>query len=225
MLGDTQGKKLDRYVPDYVVFDLETTGISYMTDKVIEISAIKVREKKVADTFSALVNPEMRIPSRASQVNHIYDDMVKDAPVFEKVLADFDAFVSDMVLVGHNIHSFDMKFIQRDAKRYWGRIFANDYIDTLTVARQCLPQLSNHKLTSLASHYHIATGGAHRALADCSMNQKVFERLGGELKSPAGKKKMKTCPRCGQMLRKRSGKFGEFWGCSGYPGCRYTENA
>ena len=118
-----------------------------------------------------------------------------------------------------------MKFIQRDAKRYWGRIFANDYIDTLTVARQCLPQLSNHKLTSLASHYHIATGGAHRALADCSMNQKVFERLGGELKSPAGKKKMKTCPRCGQMLRKRSGKFGEFWGCSGYPGCRYTENA
>ena len=64
MLGDTQGKKLDRYVPDYVVFDLETTGISYMTDKVIEISAIKVREKKVADTFSALVNPEMKIPSQ-----------------------------------------------------------------------------------------------------------------------------------------------------------------
>lgn len=225
MLGDTQGRKLDQYVPDYVVFDLETTGISCMTDKVIEISAIKVREKKVADTFSALVNPEMKIPSRASKVNHIYDDMVKDAPVFEKVLAEFDAFVEDMVLVGHNIHTFDMKFIQRDAKRYWGKTFANDYIDTLTVARLCLPQLSNHKLTSLAAHYQIATDGAHRALADCGMNQKVFERLGEALKSPSVKKTVKTCPRCGQMLRKRSGKFGEFWGCSGYPGCRYTENA
>ena len=212
MLGNTQGRKLDRYVPDYVVFDLETTGVSYMTDRVV-------------DEFSTLVNPEMKIPLRASKVNHIYDDMVKDAPVFEKALADFDVFIEDMALVGHNIHTFDMKFIQRDAKMYWGKIFANDYIDTLVLARQCLPQLSNYKLTDLAAHYRIAVDGAHRALADCGMNQKVFERLGETLKSPAVKKNVKTCPRCGQMLVRRKGKFGEFWGCSGYPGCRYTENA
>ena len=108
---------------------------------------------------------------------------------------------------------------------YWGKIFANDYIDTLVLARQCLPQLSNYKLTDLAAHYRIAVDGAHRALADCGMNQKVFERLGETLKSPAVKKNVKTCPRCGQMLVRRKGKFGEFWGCSGYPGCRYTENA
>ena len=224
MLGNTQGRKLDRYVPDYVVFDLETTGVSYMTDRVVEISAIKVRGKKIVDEFSTLVNPEMKIPLRASKVNHIYDDMVKDAPVFEKALADFDVFIEDMALVGHNIHTFDMKFIQRDAKMYWGKIFANDYIYTLVLARQCLPQLSNYKLTDLAAHYRIAVDGAHRALADCGMNQKVFERLGEALKSPAVKKNVKTCPRCGQMLVRRKGKFGEFWGCSGYPGCRYTEN-
>lgn len=224
MLGDTQGRKLDKYVTDYVVFDLETTGINCMTDRVIEISAVKVRGKKVVDEFTALVNPEMKIPLRASQVNHIYDDMVKDAPVFEEVLADFDVFIDDMVLVGHNIHTFDMKFIQRDASIYWGKMFANDYIDTLPLARLCLPGLSNHKLTDLAGYYHIFTDGAHRALADCRMNQKVFEKLGEALKSPAVKKNMRICPRCGQFMRKRSGKFGEFWGCSGYPACRYTEN-
>lgn len=225
MLGYTQGKKLDRYVPDYVVFDLETTGISCAADRVIEISAVKVRQKKVVDSFSTLVNPERKIPYRASQVNHIYDDMVADAPVFEKALADFDRFVGDMILVGHNIHTFDMKFIQRDAKEYWGRTFVNDYIDTLTLARICLPELSNHKLTDLAEHYHIAADGAHRALADCGTNQKIFERLGEALKSSKVQKNVKICPRCGQPLRKRNGRFGEFWGCSGYPGCRYTENA
>lgn len=217
--------KLDKYIADYVIFDLETTGISCTNDRVIEISAIKVRGRKVVEEFSTLVNPQMKIPFRASQVNHIYDDMVKDAPVFEKVLADFDAFIGDMVLVGHNIHTFDMKFIKRDALMYWGKTFANDYIDTLSLARQCLPQLTNHKLTDLAKHYHIVTDGAHRALADCRMNQKVFEKLGEELKTPAVKKNMRICPRCGQFMKKRNGRFGEFWGCSGYPGCRYTENA
>lgn len=225
MLGDQRGRKQDKYVKDYVVFDLETTGTSSANDAVVEISAIKVLGGKAADTFSTLVNPQRAIPSRASEVNHIYDDMVRDAPVFEKALADFDAFAGSLILVGHNIHTFDMKFIWRDAERYWGRTFANDYIDTLSLARQCLPQLVRYRLVDLASYYQIPTDGAHRALADCAMNQKVFEKLGEELASPAVAANMKVCPRCGQFLKKRSGKFGEFWGCSGYPACRYTENA
>lgn len=224
MLGDTHGRKLDMYVPDYVVFDLETTGINWTVDEVVEISAVKVQEKNIVDTFSSLVNPKMKIPFRASAINHIYDDMVKDAPVFEEVLAEFDSFIGNLVLVGHNIHNFDMKFIQRDADKYWGKTFSNDYIDTLTLARQCLPELSNHKLTDLAAHYQIAAGGAHRALVDCGMNQKIFERLGEALESPKVKRNMKICPRCGQLMQKRSGRYGEFWGCSGYPKCRYTEN-
>lgn len=224
MLGDKRGRKQDRYVKDYVVFDLETTGISTVNDAVIEISAIKVQGGKAAETFSTLVNPQRPIPYGASRVNHIYDDMVKEAPVFEKALSDFNDFVGEHFLVGHNIHTFDMKFIWRDAEEYWGRTITNDYIDTLSLAKQCLPQLTHYKLADLASHYHISTDGAHRALADCGMNQKVFEKLGEELASPEMMEKMKVCPRCGQFLKKRSGRFGEFWGCSGYPACRYTEN-
>lgn len=224
MLGDKRGRKQDKYVRDYVVFDLETTGISSVYDAVIEISAIKVHGGKIADTFSTLVDPKRPIPLRTSEVNHIYDDMVKDAPVFQEALADFDAFIGGHFLVGHNIHTFDMKFIWRDAEHYWGKTISNDYIDTLSLARQCLPQLSHYKLVDLAAHYHISAEGAHRALADCNMNQKVFEKLGEDLAAPEVVANMKICPRCGQFLKKRSGKFGEFWGCSGYPACRYTEN-
>lgn len=224
MLGEKRGKKLDKYTTDYIVFDLETTGVNSASDAVIEISAVKVKNSKVTDQFSTLVNPKRPIPSYASQINHIYDDMVENAPVFEEALADFNAFIGDMILVGHNIHTFDMKFIWRDAEEYWRKSIANDYIDTLILARQCLPGLSGYKLTDLASYYRISSSGAHRALADCSMNQKVFEKLGIELASEDVQRNIKCCPRCGQFMKKRNGRYGEFWGCSGYPACRYTEN-
>ena len=149
MLGDKRGKKRNQYTADYVVFDLETTGTSAVNDAVIEISAILVQNGRTTDEFSTLVNPERPIPYHASKVNHIYDDMVAQAPLFEKALADFDAFIGDRILVGHNIHTFDMRFLWRDAEKYWGKTIANDYIDTLPLARQCLPQLSNYKLTDL----------------------------------------------------------------------------
>ena len=222
MLGLRTGDKLDKYVSDYTVFDLETTGVSPQTDKVIEISAIKVRNGKAVGEFSSLVNPMRNIPYGATRVNGITDEMVADKPVFEKVLGDFLDFVEDDILVGHNIHDFDMKFIHRDCKAFFRMFLGNDYIDTLPLARKCLPQLGHHKLTDLAMYYKISINGAHRALNDCRMNQLVFERLGAELKN--GTTAPKICPRCGGSLKLRNGKFGSFLGCSSYPNCRYTEN-
>ena len=222
MLGLRTGDKLDKYVSDYTVFDLETTGVSPQTDKVIEISAIKVRNGKAVGEFSSLVNPMRSIPYGATRVNGITDEMVADKPVFEKVLGNFLDFVEDDILVGHNIHDFDMKFIHRDCEAFFRMFLGNDYIDTLPLARKCLPQLGHHKLTDLATYYKISINGAHRALNDCRMNQLVFERLGAELKN--GTTAPKICPRCGGSLKLRNGKFGSFLGCSSYPDCRYTEN-
>ena len=222
MLGLRTGDKLDKYVSDYTVFDLETTGVSPQTDKVIEISAIKVRNGKAVGEFSSLVNPMRNIPYGATRVNGITDEMVADKPVFEKVLGDFLDFVEDDILVGHNIHDFDMKFIHRDCEAFFRMFLGNDYIDTLPLARKCLPQLGHHKLTDLAMYYKISINGAHRALNDCRMNQLVFEKLGAELKN--GTTAPKICPRCGGSLKLRNGKFGSFLGCSSYPNCRYTEN-
>jgi DNA polymerase III epsilon subunit family exonuclease len=222
MLTNKPGKKLNEYVKDYVIFDLETTGISCNHDEVVEISAIKVLDGQVVEEFSTLVNPQRPIPFQASMVNGITDDMVADAPTFDVALKDFLEFVGDMILVGHNIHSFDMKFIWRDTRKYYDSIVGNDYIDTLSLARTYLPQMKHHTLTDLAAYYGIATDGAHRALFDCRMNQQVFEHLGEEMQHPS--EDVKVCPRCGGALKLRNGKFGEFWGCSGYPECRYTRN-
>ncbi len=178
MLGNSYGRRLEGYVPDYVIFDLETTGVSCRSDRIIEISAIKVQNGKIQDEFSELVNPECEIPYWASQVNGITDDMVEDARTFDEVLPDFLNFVGDSILVGHNIHSFDMKFLYRECEDMYGETLGNDYVDTLYLARRCLPQLSHHKLTDLADFFAISTAGAHRALKDCRMNQEIFERLG-----------------------------------------------
>lgn len=222
MLSNDIGRKLCKYVKDYVVFDLETTGVSYKKDEVVEISAVKVMDGKVVDEFTTLVNPGCPIPERASEINGIYDDMVKDAPSFDKALGDFLEFIGDMILVGHNIHTFDMKFICRDAKKYFGQYVGNDYIDTLPFSRSVLPKLDYHTLVYLAEHYNINTEGAHRALNDCRMNQAVFEKLGEEIRNAEANAKI--CPKCGSLMKLRNGMYGEFYGCTGYPNCRYTTN-
>ena len=95
MLGNTKGRLLNKYVPDYVLYDLETTGISCNYDEVIEISAIRVRNGSVDEEFSSLVNPGRPIPYAASSVNHITDDMVAGSPDFAEVLQE-----SFLILLG-----------------------------------------------------------------------------------------------------------------------------
>lgn len=227
MLGKNKGKQLCLYVSDYVLYDLETTGVSFNYDDIIEISAIKVRQGKVVEEFSELVNPGRHIPTAASMVNNITDAMVADKPSFKEVLPRFLEFVGEDVLVGHNINSFDMKFLYRDCENYFGRTLTNDYIDTLRIAKIIFPEWRHRRLSDLAEHYGISTIGAHRALADCRMNQQVFELLGKELAGKGATDQVgniRICKKCGSPMMKRNGKFGEFWGCSGYPDCRYTEN-
>ncbi len=181
MLGDIRGKAKNGYVKDYVVYDLETTGTSTKRDEVIEISAVKVRDGRIIEEFSELVNPKIAISAIASSINNIYDYMVKDAPFFDEVLKRFIDFIGDDILVGHNINSFDMNFIYRDTARYFSKTITNDYIDTLKLSRKCLPELSHHRLVDLADYYGISTVGAHRALNDCRINQLVYEKLGEEI--------------------------------------------
>lgn len=181
MLGDTRGKQLTQYVPNYILFDLETTGISCYYDEIIEISALKVRNSEIIDEFSELINPGRPIPWAASKVNHITNDMVAEAPSFQEVLPRFVSFIEDDILVGHNIGCFDLKFICRDCEKYFGKTLTNHYIDTLNIAKIVFPEWRHRRLSDLAEHYGISTVGAHRALTDCKMNQAVFELMGKEL--------------------------------------------
>ena len=89
MLDTKKGKRLKDYVPDYVVFDLETTGTSYKNDAIIEVSAVKVIGGGVVEEFSSLVNPLRHIPGYATAVNGISDDMVAGAPILDTGFVGF----------------------------------------------------------------------------------------------------------------------------------------
>lgn len=225
MLSTQNGKRIIAYVKDYVVYDLETTGTSCENDQVIEIAAIRVLDGHAVEDYSTFVNPRTPIPVWASDVNGITDDMVADAPAFDVALKEFLDFAGNLILVGHNIHTFDMRFIWRDARKYYGKTIGNDYIDTLPLARLYLPQLEHHTLSDLANYYGIASDGAHRALYDCRMNQTIYEKLGEEIRNPSEEAmRVKRCPKCGNALKLRNGKYGQFWGCTGYPDCKFTMN-
>ncbi len=223
------GKRLNQYVKDYVVFDLETTGLNPETDEIIEISAIRVRMGEAKEEFTTLVNPGKPIPYSATKVNGITDEMVQHAPDLKSALTSFLAFIGNDVLVGHNIHSFDLNFLRRGTGRELEQSITNDYVDTLFLAKGCLPLLPRHRLTDLAEYFHIETKGAHRALNDCVMNRLCFEQMGKLLENAKENstpgQEIPSCPKCGGILIRRKGKFGDFWGCSSFPSCRYTRNA
>lgn len=226
-MADEKGKRLNQYARDYVVFDLETTGLSPETDEIIEISGLKIRKGLKAEEFTTLVNPGRHIPSAATNVNNITDEMVRNAPPLGTALEKFLDFIGDDILVGHNIHTFDNAFLYRGALRELDQTIPNDYVDTLYLARNCLPRLPRHRLTDIAEYFHIETKGAHRALNDCVMNWLCYEKLRrlheDQKKHGTPEPEAPSCPRCGAMLIRRKGKFGEFFGCTGFPSCRYTQ--
>ncbi len=226
-LGDKPGIMLKSPVSDYVVFDLETTGLSPASDQIIELSAVKVKGGRVTEEFSALVNPGIAIPYRASMINNITDQMVEDEPDISRVLPLFLDFIGDSVLVGHNIKGFDLKLLYRDCQKLFKALPENDYIDTLILSRVCYPAARYRSLKFFAEYFQIPYIGAHRALNDCRVNQIVYEKFAGMVRSGQTGQSIegeKICPRCGRALVRRKGRFGSFWGCTGFPECRYTEN-
>lgn len=153
---------------DYVVFDIETTGLHPDSDQICEIAAIGVKDGLPQGLFSTLVAIEGSMPEAAGRVNGITDDMLKGAPAIGDALDAFLDFIGeDAVLAGHNIASFDIPFVANAAAKS-GRVFIYPYvIDTLEAARELWPDLPSRSMDSLRGILGIERRDAHRALADC----------------------------------------------------------
>lgn len=156
----------------YCVFDLETTGFSFRTEKITEIGIMKYRNGEVIDEFSTFVNPQKPIPMRVQEVTNITDDMVKDAPTIEEVLPKVMEFFGDSVLVAHNA-DFDTGFIRYNCEKQ-GLTFTNTYLDTLQLAKDLFPDFSKYKLGIIADKLGIKVDVAHRALDDVDTTVKVM---------------------------------------------------
>ncbi|MFD2613043.1 PolC-type DNA polymerase III [Paenibacillus gansuensis] len=150
---------------EYVVFDIETTGLSVVNNKIIEIAGVKMKDGKEIDRYATFVNPHEKIPYHIQQLTNITDDMVVNAPELEPCIREFSAFVGDAVLVAHNAR-FDMGFIQHTLKSLGMPELDNAVLDTLEMARLLHPNLKNHRLNTLSDKYKVSLENHHRAVDD-----------------------------------------------------------
>ena len=165
-----RGQSLD---DTFVVFDIETTGLSKETESITEIGAVKVVDGKVIDRFSTFVNPERPIPAEITKLTGITNEMVADAPVITEILPRFLEFCQDAVLVAHNAN-FDTGFIRLNAERKCGIEVKNTVLDTLELSRSLLPELKKHKLDIVCEQLGVSLEGHHRAVNDAEATAEVF---------------------------------------------------
>lgn len=175
-----------KFITDYTVIDVETTGLNYRTDKIIQFAAIRVRNRQIVDSLCVLINPGIPIPEEASKINGIKDDDVKDKPTFSFYSKEILDFLGNDYLVAHNIH-FDRLFIEYQI----GEALTNNNVDTLELAQSFYQLRDGYKLSNL---YQYFTGeiadNAHDALYDCKMVHTIFESMKDDL----GEKGIKLNP-------------------------------
>lgn len=171
-----KGNLLKTFPADYVVVDIETTGFSCSKDEIIELAAIKYVNHQEVERFSSLVKPIQPVSELITSITNISNAMLLQAPSIAEVLPSFLAFVGDSILVGQNI-TFDIGFIGTARYAYSQAWFLNDYVDTLSISRRCLPKLASHKLGIVAKELNIPYENAHRALNDCVITNQVYLKL------------------------------------------------
>lgn len=167
------GQKLDS---EFIVFDIETTGLSKEKNKITEIGAVKIKNGKITEFFSTFINPEIHIPEEITKLTNITDDMVKDAPKIDEVLPKFLDFCGDSVLVAHN-SAFDVGFIKAKIKELNMKKIYNTSLDTVELSKMLLPQLKNNRLETVCEALKVSLEGHHRAVNDAQATAECFIKM------------------------------------------------
>lgn len=166
---------------NYTILDLETTGLNPEYDSIIEIACIKYRDGEEISRFQTLVQPPRLdgdteyIDSFIEDLTGITNEMLASAPTFPTIADDVWNFLADELIVGHNVN-FDINFLYDTFLNLDGRVFRNDFVDTMRLARRVLPDLKHHRLKDLDSHFDIGSKH-HRALGDCITTNLVLQHL------------------------------------------------
>lgn len=170
---------------DFIVFDLETTGLSAQNERITEIGAVRMHAGEVVESFNTFVNPERPIPPKITELTGITDEMVQDAPKEREALEAFYAFCGETtVLVAHNA-GFDTGFVKAAAARC-EMPYAFTAVDTVPIARALYPSLKNHKLDTVAAHLKLEPFNHHRACDDAKVLADIFVHLARDMKETRG---------------------------------------
>lgn len=173
---NVKGSSLMQCPDNYIVVDIETTGLSPARDEITEIAALKYRNNRKVAEFVTLVKPEGEISDFITKLTGISAAMVADAPTIGEVILDFAQFVGEDILVGHNV-AFDIAFLSNKLENCYGLGLNNDYVDVMRLAKEKLPFLGYPKQTVLAKYFSIPIEGSHRATVDCEICNKCYQKL------------------------------------------------
>lgn len=165
----------------YVVFDVETTGLSSRFDKIIELAAVKVHNGEIVDKFESFINPHETLSEVIKNLTGITDGMLVDAPEFKDVLPKFKEWVGDAIFVAHNA-TFDMGFIDTAYETLGYGPSTNGVVDTLEITKVLNKDLKRHNLAALSRYYNVELVSHHRAIYDAEATGYIFIKMLQQLK-------------------------------------------
>ncbi len=177
MLAAKHREAAKRQNNEYVVLDVETTGLSSEDDRIIEIAAIHIKDGAIAESYQTLIRQDMPLGKNIVELTSITDEMLeKDGVPIKAALEKLNSFVGSKPLVCHNAR-FDCGFLTAEAKRCGIKLFKSRCTDTLQLARNRLDGVKQFTLSNLCEHLGIDVGTTHRALSDCELTFKLYEKL------------------------------------------------
>jgi len=156
-----------------IILDLETTGVNYKRDKIIDVAALKVRGWKILDTFETLVNPLAPIPAKVTSLTGINQSTVKGAPTFREIQEDLYKFMRGHRIYGYNV-AFDKRFLVKQSGKFLSFIY-EDYLKSVKKKR---PEYDTYKMEVVAKRLGILVRGSHRASNDVLTLFEIIKRLG-----------------------------------------------
>lgn len=160
---------------EFVVFDLETTGLISDQDEIIEIGAVKLLNGEIIDKFHSLIKPNKKIPLKITELTGITEEMLENENDIKKILPEFLKFIDKSVLVAHNT-DFDYPFLRDNVRKIYNKEFKQSYIDTLALSKSLL-NLKIYKLDNIVKFFKLGSFKHHRADEDAEVTAKVFLRL------------------------------------------------
>lgn len=171
---ERKGKLIRDMEDDYVVLDVETTGLSPVQNDIIEFSAVKISNGLIIETYSTLINPGYLIDPFITALTGISNEMLFKEKNIDLVIDEIIAFIGDSIILGHNT-SFDIRFLYHNIIKLRGFELTNDYMDLLSITRKLYPQWRNHKLGTVGNMLCLKNKPSHRAMNDCLATYEAYE--------------------------------------------------
>ncbi len=159
-----------------IVLDIETTGLDYLREKIIEFAGIKLVNNEITETYETLINPEQEIRRSSMNIHGITQEMVQDAPKITEVMPKILEFIGDYPIIGHSV-IFDYSFLNQASLNLYEKELQNQRIDTQYLYREVFPEEFSHGLESLAKRFKIDFPERHRAMADAMALAQAYPRL------------------------------------------------